>query len=65
MSKLQETEIFAPTLEELRQIERQARVERAKASRAAIHFVARKIAGLFAGERAADKIRMDAGHVTG
>jgi hypothetical protein len=50
---------FAPTVEQLRRIEQRARFERAKASREAAHYVARKIKNFLVGERAADKVRID------
>jgi hypothetical protein len=59
MDDLRNDKIWAPTADELRQIEAQARYERAKASREAFRFIKRQVSGLFTGERAAQKIRMD------
>lgn len=49
---------FSPTIEELRRIEQRARYERAKASREAAHYIAKKVRNLLIGERAADKVRV-------
>ncbi len=58
MKTIDGSEAWSPSLEELNAIERRARVERAKASREAFRFVARKVSNLFTSQRAADKIRL-------
>lgn len=58
MKTIDGSEAWSPSLEELNAIERRARVERAKASREAFRFVARKVSNLLTSQRAADKIRM-------
>lgn len=52
------TQPFAPTLEQMRQLEHRARYERAKASREAFRYVAKKVTNLLVGSRASDKVRM-------
>jgi hypothetical protein len=52
------TPAFSPTLEDMRRIEQRARYERAKASREAFRYVAKKVSNLLVGERAADKVRI-------
>jgi len=65
MSTLDNSKIWAPTQAELRQIERQARYERAKASRMAFRYLARKISGLFSRRPVKAEIQIGSDHVTG
>ena len=58
MRTLDNSQPWAPTAEEMRAIERRARAERAKASRDAFRFIARKVSNLFVRERAVDRVRM-------
>lgn len=58
MKTLDHSEPWSPTAEELRLIERRARYEKAKASREAFQYLAKKVSNLFVGQRAADKVRI-------
>ena len=59
MKTLYGAPVWEPTAEELAQIERRVRKERAEAAQGAFRFASHKLRTLFVGERAADKIRVD------
>ena len=64
MKTLHGMPVWAPTDEELREIEARVRAERASAATGAVTYVSRKVGSYLTGERAADKVHLDATHAS-
>ncbi|MGI9425258.1 MAG: hypothetical protein ACR2PA_18840 [Hyphomicrobiaceae bacterium] len=60
MKTLHDMPVWAPTDEELRELENRVRAERAGAATSAVTYVTRKVGSFLTAERAADKVHLDA-----